>query len=502
MEILKAAVLLAVATAVAALMLYAFGHWPKALPYGEVMPYITFRNTSKGVEIGLFDYSGAAPAAAYIYVNGKPAGAGKGWTGVYVKCGDRVEALIQYGNSPDGRFQRKLEGVVSCSKPLSARASPSGINPASLKLIEAFSAANGYMDIEGIPIEAKLICDTSGASIYDNRFQVELKVISRDTTMCVGDYCVRILTLLSGSGWEMRGPGSKTAAKNVKILRPPSAFLTNYLGGVDTTFIVNAYFDYASYPNYEYTSWKVYLTVVDYQGSRAVYLGECYKSKISYQETHRWTEYRLANASAVVDFCWQIEKGVGVNAPDLSSALAWVTPVVRVTSIVWTDKKGNVVAAKIYASPVDDASECRVTIPIRNITMHNNYVQKWETIKNSLIDGIINGAYSEKDREVIKGMIDFLISQGYTPEEAFKKIFFTPGDAVFGQIPQVALNRSSIVTLYKQYFSVAQNTYRYKIGIASMYSLGAVLALSAMPLPFPLPKVQPPPGNFTVPAIG
>ncbi|MEM0464983.1 hypothetical protein [Pyrobaculum sp.] len=170
MEILKAAVVLAVATAVAALMLYAFGYWPKALPYGEPLPYIALRNTSKGVEIGLFDYSGAAPATAYIYVNGKPVGAGKGWTGIYAKCGDRVEVFVQYGNSPNDRFQRKLAGQVSCSKPLKSSAVSGNFTLMSRNAIEAEAALTSL----GIKIGArcKEIATQSGARYYQVMYPV------------------------------------------------------------------------------------------------------------------------------------------------------------------------------------------------------------------------------------------------------------------------------------------------------------------------------------------
>lgn len=112
MEIVRVVLLVAVSTAVAALMLYVFGGWPKALPYGEPMPYITFKNTTRGIQLGVFDYSNA-PVTAHIYVNGRYAGSGRGWTDVYVKCGDYVEALFQYNG-----FARKVEGRISCSKPL------------------------------------------------------------------------------------------------------------------------------------------------------------------------------------------------------------------------------------------------------------------------------------------------------------------------------------------------------------------------------------------------
>lgn len=112
MEIVRVVLLVAVSTAVAALMLYVFGGWPKALPYGEPMPYITFKNTTRGIQLGVFDYSNA-PVTAHIYVNGRYAGSGRGWTDVYVKCGDYVEALFQYNG-----FARKVEGGVSCSTPI------------------------------------------------------------------------------------------------------------------------------------------------------------------------------------------------------------------------------------------------------------------------------------------------------------------------------------------------------------------------------------------------
>ncbi|MCX8136725.1 hypothetical protein [Pyrobaculum aerophilum] len=116
MEIVRVVLLVAVSTAVAALMLYVFGGWPKALPYGEPMPYITFKNTTRGIQLGVFDYSNA-PVTAHIYVNGRYAGSGRGWTDVYVKCGDYVEALFQYNG-----FARKVEGRISCSKPFKSTA--------------------------------------------------------------------------------------------------------------------------------------------------------------------------------------------------------------------------------------------------------------------------------------------------------------------------------------------------------------------------------------------
>ena len=112
MEIARVVLVLAMAVAVAALMLYVFGGWPKALPYGEPMPYITFKNTTQGIQLGVFDYSNA-PVTAHIYVNGRYAGSGRGWTDVYVKCDDYVEALFQYNG-----FAKKVEGRISCSKPL------------------------------------------------------------------------------------------------------------------------------------------------------------------------------------------------------------------------------------------------------------------------------------------------------------------------------------------------------------------------------------------------
>ena len=49
MEIARVVLVLAMAVAVTALMLYVFGGGPKALPYGEPMPYITFKNTTRGI---------------------------------------------------------------------------------------------------------------------------------------------------------------------------------------------------------------------------------------------------------------------------------------------------------------------------------------------------------------------------------------------------------------------------------------------------------------------
>ena len=104
---------MAMAVAVAVLMLYAFGSWPKALPYGEPMPYIAVRNTTKGVQLGAFDYSGLQPRVAHFYVNGRYAGSGAGWADVYARCGDYVEALFQY----DG-LSRRVAGRVECGRPL------------------------------------------------------------------------------------------------------------------------------------------------------------------------------------------------------------------------------------------------------------------------------------------------------------------------------------------------------------------------------------------------
>ena len=135
MEIVRVVLLVAVSTAVAALMLYVFGGWPKALPYGEPMPYITFKNTTRGIQLGVFDYSNAS-VTAHIYVNGRYAGSGRGWTDVYVKCGDYVEALFQYNG-----FARKVEGRISCSKPLRSSAVTTVFGSrTALEAIAAFSS--------------------------------------------------------------------------------------------------------------------------------------------------------------------------------------------------------------------------------------------------------------------------------------------------------------------------------------------------------------------------
>ena len=485
MEIVRVVLLVAVSTAVAALMLYVFGGWPKALPYGEPMPYITFKNTTRGIQLGVFDYSNA-PVTAHIYVNGRYAGSGRGWTDVYVKCSDYVEALFQY----DG-LSRRVAGRVECGRPLTPPGG-AGIRQATVKLIEAYNAMNGYVDVTGLPVRLYLQCDTRGAGIRYNRYYVWLSLESLgDTTMCMDSTCSDRLLLSSRSGWDVLGAPPLyvrfTDVRRIKVLRLPSAFFTNYLGGVNVTIVVRAVYDETHYSDYQYSQWEVYATVRDpVGGSRDLYLGSCYKSRHTVRDVRQWTEYRQANASGVLDFCWKIERF------DASTS-----PVYRVTAFIWTNETGNVVGAKVYATPTSEA-DCKVIVPIFNTTAHNAIFNTLEVLKNTLIDGVVTGALTGRDYELLRGLIELLRARGYSPEEIFKMLLFANVDAVYGDIPQVAINRTEVIPVAVKIIpSIASNSYTMVVGAVNPSSLGAVLATSAMPLPFTLPKVRLPPGNWT-----
>ena len=141
----QAVLVFALAAAVAVLILASAGWmYPSVKPYGEPLPYVTFRNNS-GIEVGVFDYAGYTPKAAFIYVNGRYAGPASSfsrhnntvgaWTGVKVNCGDWVEVLVQY----DG-FEKKFEGRVRCSEPLKASAATGVVYFGSRTAMEAMAA--------------------------------------------------------------------------------------------------------------------------------------------------------------------------------------------------------------------------------------------------------------------------------------------------------------------------------------------------------------------------
>lgn len=140
----QAVLIFAVSAAVAVLILASVS-FPPVKPYGEPMPYVSFKNTSRGIQLGVFDYAGYTPKAAFIYVNGKYAGSVSyfsrhnntvgAWTGVEVKCGDWVEVLVQYEG-----FQKKFEGRVRCSEPLKASAATGVVYFGSRTPLEAEAA--------------------------------------------------------------------------------------------------------------------------------------------------------------------------------------------------------------------------------------------------------------------------------------------------------------------------------------------------------------------------
>mgnify|MGYP001627045123 CR=1 FL=1 len=478
----QAVLIFAVSAAVAVLILASVS-FPPVKPYGEPLPYIAVRNTTKGVQLGAFDYSGLQPRVAHFYVNGRYAGSGAGWADVYARCGDYVEALFQY----DG-LSRRVAGRVECGRPLTPPGG-AGIRQATVKLIEAYNAMNGYVDVVGLPVRLYLQCDTRGPGIRYNRYYVWLSLESLgDTMMCMDSTCSNRLLLSSRSGWDVVGEYAQfTDVRRIKVLRLPSAFFTNYLGGVNVTIAVRAVYEETHYDDYQYSEWEVYATVRDpVGGSRDLYLGSCYKSRYAVHDVRQWTEYRQANASGVLDFCWKIER-LGAST----------SPVYRVTAFIWTNKTGNVVGAKVYATPTREA-DCKVIVPIFNTTAHNAIFDTMEVLKSTLIDAIVTGALTGRDYELLRGLIELLRARGYSPEEIFKMLLFANVDAVYDDIPQVAINRTEVIPVAVRIIpSIASNSYTMVVGVVNPSSLGAVLATSAMPLPFTLPKVRPPPGNWT-----
>ncbi|MEM4792836.1 MAG: hypothetical protein QXS00_07950 [Pyrobaculum sp.] len=232
-------IVFAAAAAVAVLILaYAGGLFPPVKPYGEPQPYLTFKNTSRGVEVGVFDYAGYAPRAAHIYVNGRYAGSAASfarqgdavgaWTGVYVKCGDFVEVLVQY----DG-FQRKFEGRVRCSEPL-----------------KSFGGGGVVYFGSRTPMEAAATLSSLGIEITTSCKEVEIQ-----------------------RGWasyvDMLYPVFYIKARNAMFLEyqteydryteaGPGAVITIDPGGART---IRGFFRSYIYPPYGYT-------LSDYQGSR------------------------------------------------------------------------------------------------------------------------------------------------------------------------------------------------------------------------------------------
>jgi hypothetical protein len=203
MEIVRAVLVLALAVGVAVLVLALAAYmWPPVKPYGEALPYITVKNTSKGIQLGAFDYSNIKPKAAYIYVNGRLAGSvnGEGWSGVYVKCGDYVEVLFQY----DG-FNRKVAGRIGCSKPLQrGLATPIAQTWTSKNALEAISA----LDSLGVNITAT--CRERGYTwgwlaypvFYINNFAAQYIEYKTDTAWYSGK---KQITVDPGGAYSVTG---------------------------------------------------------------------------------------------------------------------------------------------------------------------------------------------------------------------------------------------------------------------------------------------------------
>jgi hypothetical protein len=490
MEIVRTVLVLALAVGVAVLVLTLAAYmWPPVKPYGEALPYVTFKNTSKGIQLGVFDYSNIKPRAVHIYVNGRLAGStsGEGWSNVYVKCGDYVEALFQYDS-----FDRRVAGRIGCSKPFSAM-SVGGVvlDPASVKIVESFHASNGYLDSMGLPAKAYLVCEDTGPSVWDLRYKVFIKLYNHpDAVGCIGAppnlfRCGRELLISSRDAKDIAGGGTFWDYLNYTVFKTPSAVASNYLGGGTIPIKVKADLTRYSVWDLEATEWNVYL----YINGKEVYLGQCYKSQydLGFKE-YNWTDYKMPNASAVIFTCNR------VNITDANGEAR--TAIMKKATILYQNKDGSfgyrthtVITNNTNGCPTPDRVWTSATFKNGNVT--------YTVSLDALIKAVQEGVLIPRDKKVLKQFLDWAAKQPNGLVRHLIDAFLSPKEIEFN-VQRIAVNKTGLLHLgFKTNYDPNAKSFSFYIGTMDMFALGAVLATSVMPLPYDLPKVVKPVGNTT-----
>jgi hypothetical protein len=489
MEIVRTVLVLALAVGAAVLMLALAAYmWPPVKPYGEALPYVTFKNTSKGIQLGVFDYSNIKPRAVHIYVNGRLASStsGEGWSNVYVKCGDYVEALFQYDN-----FNRKVAGRIGCSKPFSAM-SVGGVvlDPASVKIVESFHASNGYLDSMGLPAKAYLVCENTGPHVWDLRYKVFIKLYNHpDVVGCISAppnlfRCGRELLISSRDARDIAGGGTFWDYLNYTVFKTPSAVASNYLGGGTIPIKVKA--DLTQYSTWylEATEWNVYL----YINGKEVYLGQCYKSSYGPQyKEEKWTEYRMPNASAVFHTCSRI------NYTDASGRT--VTGVLKKVTILYENKDGSF-GYRTHTVITNKTEGCPKPSTFEVFVKYTADGGEYTVAPDTLVKALEENVFTKRDKEVLKKFAKWVLNQ-QNWIDILIDAFLSPKEVEFN-VKRIAVNGTSLVPIgFTTKYDPNTRSFSFYIGTMDMFALGAVLATSVMPLPYDLPKVVKPVGNTT-----
>jgi hypothetical protein len=476
--------------------------WPPVKPYGEALPYVTFRNTSKGIQLGVFDYSNIKPRAVFIYVNGRLAGStsGEGWSNVYVKCGDYVEALFQY----DG-FDRRVAGKISCSKPLKGLSSYVSAypDPIAVKLIEAYNAANGYLDITGLPVKLTMSCVDTGPDYYQVGFNIYVHSRSRDVLVCPygGDAMCRYSILLVSDDGANHPKGAGGTTEEVrkravfKVVRPASAPLTNYLGGGNVTVDVVAYF--------LFDRWDVYVAVVKPDGSvQSKYLGYCKKTveRNIIEEVSSWLEYKEAPASGIYHYCSQtvFKRDDGIRR----------SAVVKTTLVLYQYPNGSF-GYKLVQNEVKDPKVCPGT-PLTVDANADSYTAPVSSIDDAIKKGVIAGTDLDLLRQFARWLQDEAAKYARDRAEArflgnltlLSILGFNPFVPVIAaqvyegvikyRVPYTIINHTSVNFhfTYSSWIDYKTQSVYLGVGIGSLSSFGAVLATSVLPPPLNLTRVD------------
>ncbi|AFA40173.1 hypothetical protein Pogu_2146 [Pyrobaculum oguniense TE7] len=445
-------IVFAAAAAVAVLILaYAGGLFQPVKPYGEPLPYLTFKNTSRGIEVGVFDYAGYAPRAAHIYVNGRYAGSAasfvsvgdvvEGWTGVYVKCGDFVEVLVQY----DG-FQKKFAGQVRCSEPLNAPERELKVfrDPTAVQFAEVRNAMDGYADVAGVPLGLYLACSGLTAEVY-------AKALEPDTLLCTGTACGGELRLV-------RTSGGFTGTFIITVARPITAAVTNFFGAKDVD--VRVVVEY--YGNPYSSEWLEVSAVVD---GKSVYLGTCERHRtVQYSVA---TDYVKANASGVFQLYIVVKDGSGNIIGRYK------------TTLIYYERNGTS-GYEILATETDDPIDTKFGA----IKMKDNQIV--EVVGNTLIEAILLDQLTPEERSMAARAIKTVaqthpealgaVSFSFTSNETRRTGYWAYN------VPMVAVAKYVPSHVDVRYSSDARSKF-FVVGVPSMVSLGAALATSVLPPP-------------------
>ena len=478
----QAVLVFALAAAVAVLILAsAGGMFPSVKPYGEPMPYVSFKNTSRGIQLGVFDYAGFVPKAAHIYVNGRYAGSARSfskegnavgaWTDVYVKCGDWVEALVQY----DG-FQKKLEGRVRCSKPLESPFSSAKVcDPYAVFLAEVYNALNGYANQSGIPLRVYMRCDLDYVDkkiwtyIYAEVDKPDAVVCSekglrgreigyRYTTEEYSPGCGRRIALADrvlGGGYALN--------TSLAFYRPITALVTNFFGGAEVPTVV-AIFGTNDYVE----AW------VKIGSNNWAKLGYCSLPRLE-EEYREWqvnaTGQREKPASGVYHFF--AVKGDGT--------------LVDVTLIIWKREDGTY-GYKIVSTETDYKTNYTSGLYVPMPTDNSEYVL---VPVSSLVDAMSKGAIVGQDFNTIVDFIFYLhnsdqegavlgLLNGWFGTSVYER------DVPYETYTYTVTIRQSVANTVGG--GVQYNDVFVTVGVLDMAVLGAALATSVLPPP-DLPQV-------------